>query len=373
MRADLRGLAAGAALGATLAGIGYTAFALSRVHAFARRPRRPASRAPRVTVLKPLHGDETLLAQKLRSFCDQDYPEVEVILGARDPDDPALVVASALAAEFPDRVRVVTGDGRSATHRNPKANTLAAMVQHARGELLVIADSDMRVGPDWLLAVVAPFEDPQVGAVTCLYRGEPMPGVASALGAMANHEHFAPSVLVAQALGPVRFTFGSTMAVRRALFERIGGLDAIGAHIADDAVLGELVARAGFRVELSTYVVGNVVDEPSLAALWQHELRWARTHRHLRPGGYAGLFITYPLPLAALYVALSRNRPRALVVLAVATTLRFALARAARRAFDAPAPEAPWLVPLRDALGLAVWAAAYGGREVHWRGERHAT
>jgi len=373
VRADLRGIAAAAALGATLAGVGYTLFALGRVRAFARRPRRPAARAPRVSVLKPLHGEETLLLQNLRSFCDQDYPDLEVILGARDPRDPALAVARALAAEFPDRVRVVDGAGVEARHRNPKANTLAAMVPHAHGELLVIADSDMRVGPDWLLAIVAPFEDAQVGAVTCLYRGEPLPGFASALGAMANHEHFAPSVLVAQALGPLRYTFGSTMAVRRALFEQIGGLDAIGTHLADDAKLGELVADAGLRVELSTYVVGNVVDEPSLRDLWHHELRWARTHRFLRPGGYAGLFVTYPVPLALAYLALSRHRGRALALTATALAARFALARAARSAFEPPAPAAPWLVPLRDAFGLAVWAAAYAGRDVRWRGEQHTT
>jgi ceramide glucosyltransferase len=373
VRAEARALAASAALGATLGALAYTAFALSRVRAFARRPRRPATRVPRVSVLKPLHGDEALLAQKLRSFCDQDYPDFEVILGARDPADPALTTARALAAEFPGRVRVVVADAATPHHRNPKADTLAALVPHADGELLAIVDSDMRVGPDWLLAVVAPFDDAQVGATTCLYRGEALPGLASALGAMANHEHFAPSVLVAQALGPLRYTFGSTMAVRRTTFEQIGGLDAIGAHLADDAMLGELVARAGLRIELSTYVVGNVVDEPSLAALWQHELRWARTHRLLRPAGYAGLFLTYPLPLALLYLALARRRGPALVLLATAAALRFALAGAARRAFGAGGPTRPWLVPLRDALGLAVWAAAYAGRGVRWRGERHRT
>jgi ceramide glucosyltransferase len=346
VRAEARALAASAALGATLGALAYTAFALSRVRAFARRPRRPATRVPRVSVLKPLHGDEALLAQKLRSFCDQDYPDFEVILGARDPADPALTTARALAAEFPGRVRVVVADAATPHHRNPKADTLAALVPHADGELLAIVDSDMRVGPDWLLAVVAPFDDAQVGATTCLYRGEALPGLASALGAMANHEHFAPSVLVAQALGPLRYTFGSTMAVRRTTFEQIGGLDAIGAHLADDAML---------------------------AALWQHELRWARTHRLLRPAGYAGLFLTYPLPLALLYLALARRRGPALVLLATAAALRFALAGAARRAFGAGGPTRPWLVPLRDALGLAVWAAAYAGRGVRWRGKRHRT
>ena len=351
-----------------IASLAYGTFALARVLRFGAR-RDPAGApgpTPRVTVLKPLHGDEPQLAENLRSFCDQDYPAFDVILGAREPDDSALAVARAVAAEFPARVRVVDATG-APSYANPKANTLAGMVPHARGEIVAIADSDMRVTPQWLRAIVEPFADPRVGAVTCLYRGRPAGGLAAQLGAMANHEHYAPSVLVAQALGPVRYCFGSTMAVRREVFEAIGGLDAIGSHVADDARLGELVAARGLRVEIARYVVENVVSETSLRELWSHELRWARTHRALRPGGYAGLLITYPLPLALLHLLVARGSRSALALAAAATALRFGLATAARRAFGVRAPAQPALVPLRDAFGVAVWAAAFVSRTVRWR------
>lgn len=351
-----------------VASLAYAAFALVRTLQFARRPRRYATHAPSVTVLKPLHGDEPLLAEKLRSFCAQDYPDYDVILGARDAHDAALPVARAVAAEFPGRVRVVDG-ANAPRHRNPKADTLAGMVPHARGALLVVADADMRAGPGWLRAVVAAFDDDRVGAATCLYRGEAFGGTPSMLGAMANHQHYAPSVLVAEALGPLRFTFGSTMAVRRDVLDAIGGLDALGAHIADDAMLGELVARRGLRVALADAVVTNVVHEPTFRALWRHELRWARTHRTLRPAAYAGLLITYPLPLALLHLGVARRRRAALGVVAVAAALRAGLAYAARHAFGGNEPVRPWLIPARDALGVAVWAAAFGGRGVRWADE----
>jgi ceramide glucosyltransferase len=344
----------------------YGAVALARTRAFARRERPQPRATPFVSVLKPLHGDEPLLAEKLRSFCAQDYPRFEVILGARDPNDPALAVARAIAAEF-THVRVV--DGRDAPrHTNPKANTLAGIVPHARGEIIAIADSDMRVDPQWLRAVAAAFDEPDVGAVTCLYRGVPLDGLAATLGAMANHEHYAPSVLVAELLGPLRYTFGSTMAVRRELFEAIGGLDALGSHVADDAVLGELVVAGGARVALASYVVENVVDEPTLAALWSHELRWARTHRALRPAAYVGIALTYPLPLALLHLALARTRASVALV-AAAAGLRYALTASAREAFDVKERVRPELVPLRDLLGLAIWAAAFVSRGVAWRGD----
>jgi ceramide glucosyltransferase len=347
-----------------LASLAYAAVALARTRAFARGAAPHPARTPRVSVLKPLHGEEPLLGEKLRTFCDQDYPDYEVILGAREPGDRALAIARTLAHEFPDRVRVVDGTG-APCYPNPKANTLAGMITHARGAILAIVDSDMRVDRTWLRAIVAPFDDPHVGAVTCLYRGAPLDGLASTLGAMANHEHYAPSVLVAEALGPLRYCFGSTMAVRSEVFDTIGGLPAIGSHVADDAMLGELVASRGLRVELSRYVVENVVDEPTLRDLWSHELRWARTHRVLRPGAYAGLVLTYPLPLALLHLALART-PSAAAIAAAALGLRYALRASARSAFGVAAPGNPLLVPLRDVLGIAVWAAAFASPRIRW-------
>ncbi|MDB5042332.1 MAG: glycosyl transferase, family 2 [Candidatus Eremiobacteraeota bacterium] len=366
--ADLRRFADRATLALSLASLAYGAFALERTLAFGRRTRRPAARAPYVTILKALHGDEPLLAQKLRSFCDQDYPSYDVVLGARNGDDPALATASVVATEFSDRVRVVSANDGTPHHANPKIDTLAALVPHARGDILVFADSDMRVTPDYLLAIVEPFADERVGAVTCLYRGVPADGgVASRLGAMANHEHFAPSVLIAERLLGMRFGFGSTIAVRRTLFEEIGGLDAIGAHLADDALLCAEVTKRGAAVVLSDYVVENVVDEPTFPGLWSHELRWARTQRALEPGGFAGVVLTYPIPLALLHVAVARERSKPLVVLGAAIALRYALAFAAACAFGAR--PAPLLVPLRDTLGLAVWCASFISRGVHWSGD----
>ena len=221
--------------------------------------------------------------------------------------------------------------------------------------------------PEYLHSIVAPFDDPRVGAVTTLYRGRAIdPNVASRLGAMANHQQFAPSVLVAQALLGMRFGFGATIAIRRSVFDAVGGLDAIGPHLADDARLCALVVESGRRVALASYVVENLVAEPSFGALWQHELRWARTHRALEPGGYAGLFLTFPITLALAYGLASRSTRRVFGALAAACILRVALAAAARRAFGVRASEAWWLIPARDLLGAAVWLTGLGSRPVQW-------
>jgi ceramide glucosyltransferase len=375
--ADARIIVARAALIVAGASLGYTLFAIERTIAFGRE-RRAAQRAagfdfaPSVSVIKPLYGDEPQLAENLRSFCVQDYPAFDVILGTRDVDDPALGAAHAIAGEFAARTRVAHADAATPHHANPKVDTLAALVPHAHGDVLVFADSDMFVTPDYLRTIVAPLRDPRVGAVTCLYRGRPADAtIASRLGALANHEQFAPSALIARTLMGMRFGFGATIAVRRALFEELGGLDAIGGHLADDALLCALVVAHGSRVALAGYVVENVVAEASPAALWRHELRWARTHRALEPAGYAGLFLTYPISLALLALAVAPRRRNAALMLGAALLLRAALTRAARDAFGA-APERWWLTQLRDLLGLGVWAAAFAGRGVQWSGTRLA-
>ncbi len=386
MRADARGVAATLALGAAVASICYTVFALTRLRAFERRIReRPrAQRHPHVTVLKPLHGDEPGLAENLRSFCAQDYPSFDVIFTVRDTGDGALPAARRVAAEFPERVRVVIGDVATATafgdsdaggaaspamHANPKIANLAPAFPLAGGEILAIADSDMRVGPDWLDAVVAAFDDEAVGAATCLYRGEPATGaVADALGAMWITEQFAPSALVACALEPLRYCFGATMAVRRDIFEAIGGAAALGAHVADDHLLGRLVAERGRTVALVPYVVTNIVYERNLRALVLHETRWARTIRSVRPASYFGIALTYPVPLAVTAALLSRDRLAPLMVVAAAAS-RLLIQRYSSHVLGGTVCR-PLLTPFRDTLGTMVWFLGCTGGTVHWNDTR---
>ena len=369
MRADLRGIAEKLALAAALASIGYTAFALTRVRTFGRRVREraPAKTRPSITVLKPVHGLEPGLEANLRSFCEQDYPGFAVVFGVHRADDPALGIVRRVAAEFAERTTVVVGDG-IARHRNPKIANLAPMLAHANGDVLVIADSDMRVTPGYLDAIAAAFDDPRAGAVTALYRGEPADDtLASALGAMWITEQFAPSALVAHALEPLAHTFGATMAVRRSAFDALGGLDALGGRLADDHALGKLVTEHGHTVALAAYVVENTVAERGVRALIRHEVRWARTIRSVRPGSYPGIALTYPIPLALLHFALASRKMPALALVALAVSARLALRGAAHAALGCRTTPSAALVPLRDALGIGVWALGLFGRGVRWR------
>lgn len=351
----------------SLAALAYLIVAIVRVSAFKRKDRRAmASCAPPVTVLKPLCGLDQGLLENLRSFCRQDYPHFQIIFGIADPDDPAAAVAELVIAEFPgaDLTLVKGGKGFGA---NRKAANLANMYPHAKHGLIVIADSDMRVGKDYLRAVVEPFTDPKVGAVTCLYSGTPVPGLPSSLGALFINDWFFPSVLVALTFQKLGYCFGATMAVRREALEAIGGFEELSRYLADDYMLGHLVSRRGYEVRLAPYLVENIVHEPGFRALFRHDLRWARTIRSCQPLGYAFSFIgNNAISLAAIYLLLAGGFA-GWILLGLALALRLVLHEVVRPVVPSGRSPAPWLLPVRDALCLVVWGASFLGRKVSWR------
>jgi ceramide glucosyltransferase len=352
-------------LAATLASFAYLIAAVVCTCVFARR-RDPVEAGPPVTILKPLRGDEPGLYENLRSFCEQDYPAFQVVFGVRDATDPAVPVVERILRDLPGRDLALVVNDR-VIGSNLKVSNLANMVEAAKHDLLVIADSDIRVGRTYLGTVVPPLADPRVGVVTCLYTGRAQPGLWPALGAVFINEWFLPSALVAHALRSGRFCFGATMAVRREALDAIGGFPVLAAYLADDYVLGVLMNARGRRVALSAYVVENTVQESSLRALWSHELRWARTMRTAEPAGYAMSFLTYSVVLSCFHLLVSSSGALGTALVVGAVAIRLAVHYAVRWSLGITEPSRPWLIPVRDWLCVAVWAASFSGRTVRWR------
>jgi len=359
-------LLAGSALGCV-----YLWYACHAVTGFCRRdaPPPPTIAAPPVSILKPLHGEDAALGKNLRSFCRQDYPAFQLVFGVADAGDPAVAVVQALMAEYPARDIALIADSRR-RGANFKIANLANMLPAARHPILVIADSDMRVGPSYLAEVVAPLLEggpkPAAGLVTCLYRGVSTGGLWSDLGSLHINHGFLPQAVVAERLGLGAGCFGATMALTRATLEAVGGFEGLVDTLADDHELGQAVRRAGHAVVLSPYLVDNIVAEPGFAALYRHELRWARTIRLAAPAGFAGSIITHPVPLALLATALGILPLAAPAMLVVALLSRGLAARRIDRALGL-ASRSLWLLPLRDLLSFTVFLASFLGRNVAWR------
>jgi ceramide glucosyltransferase len=351
---------------ATLAAIAYVGVAIARTAHFGKRGKERSGHTPPVTVLVPLRGVEPGLEENLCSIVDQEYPTHQVVFGVARADDPALTIARRVAAAHPAR-HIEIDIGECAVTRNPKLANVVSMMRLARHEVLVLCDSDTRVDSSYLREVVAPLEDASIGLVTCLFAGVPQDDtLASKLIAMFMNDQFIPSALVEGVFGPLQHGFGPTNAMRADVLKAIGGFEALGEHLADDFMLGNEIAARGLKVVISKYVLRTTVSEPNLAALFRHELRWHRTIRGVEPAGYAGMFITYPIPLAFLAFLLARNRRRAGLLVLVAALGRIALQRVSARALGVK-PAGAWLVLPRDFFGLAVWASGLVGTSVRWR------
>jgi len=355
-----------------VAGLGcaYALGAAFVVGQFGRQPIGSATTYPPVTILKPLHGAEPELYGNLARLCAQDYPSpVQIVCGVADPGDPAIAIVRALMAAFPDSdVRLVVSPRQHGANR--KVSNLINMLDEARHDVLVIADSDIVVGADYLKAIAASLGPGGVGIVTLLYGGIGATGLWSAFVAAAIDYDFLPNVLVGLKLGLAKPCFGSTIAMRRGTLGAVGGFAAVADYLADDYALGTLVRDAGLGVVIPAYTVMHLCTERSLRELFVHELRWARTIQAVDPAGYAGLVITHALPLALLGAVLGGIGAVSASVIVAALASRFALMLTVDRVLGRHR-QPFWGGPLRDLISFAVFVASFFGNSVAWGGRHY--
>ena len=262
---------------------------------------------------------------------------------------------------------IVTGEP---PYPNAKVYSLDLMLRAARHELVVMSDSDIRVTP-WMLATfAAEFEDDGVGLATCPYRAVPGQSPWSRLEAIGLNTEFLGGVLVARLLEGMKFAIGPTIAARRHALERIGGFDRLKEYLAEDFVMGKLVAESGGGVILSSYVIEHRIGSQALGVNVRHRLRWNRSTRRSRPLGYIGQLFTHPLPLALLTVAAEPHWWRLLpVTLLFRAFAAWAVAGGVLR--DPLVLRQWWLVPVQDVAGFLLWIAGFFGNTIVWRGRRY--
>ena len=317
--------------------------------------------APPLSVLKPIHGRDPRFYEAILSHAAQDYPDFELLFGFTNPADTAIADVERLQRQFPARrIEIVMVETDAP---NGKVGVLAELARRARHGLLLVNDSDIVVEPGYFRTVVAPLDDPKIGLVTCLYRAH-SDSWASHFEALGIATEFAPSVLVARLLGQAEFALGSTMVFRADALRRIGGFQAIAKYVADDYQLGVHIRQLGYRIEFAPVVVETDLGADSWAHTWSHQVRWSRTIRVSRPGGYYGYLVTH----ATLWV---------LVAFAAGEWWAGALALALRMMAgvlvgvailkDRKVLTRCWLIPLRDLFGFAVWTAGAFGNRVQWR------
>lgn len=349
-------------------GSGYMIAATLVFRRFLARQPAPARRRDAVTLLKPLHGAEIDLAANLASFLDQDHDgPIQLLCGVADPADPAIAAVEALRRARPaariDLVVDATPHGA-----NGKIANLVNLAPHIAHDIVILSDSDIAVPRSYLPQLLAALDMAGVGAASCLYYGRGTGRFWARIGAAGPSYQFLPGLVFGYVNRLAEPCMGSTIALRRATLERIGGFARFADVLADDHAIGQAIGALGLKVVVPPMLVAHASGETSFAAVWRHDVRWGVTIRAVAPAGHAGSVIGLPLPIALLAALLVPPPAGVGIVL-----LSFATRIAAARTIDARAGEVSmpwWLLPVRDCLSLAVFVATYFARSVDWRGQR---
>lgn len=334
-------------------------------------PAPPVATGPGITVFKPLKGLEPLSRECLESYLSQAYQPYQVLFGVREADNPVVALLKELQQTYPscDLEVVVCMEELGL---NPKVSTLRQLLPQARYDLLVIADADVKVGSDYLVQVAAAFREPGVGLVSCPYRAGRPHTLGAGLEALTIAADFIPSVAAATTVEEIRFALGATMALTRQALDASGGFAPLADYLADDYQLGYRVALTGLQVKILPYVVETNNPEMSLHAYLAHQLRWARTYRVCRPGGYLAYGITHALVYSLGLLWTTGLAPWGWGVVAATLFLRGAVAVFSER--FCLRGNLPWwalgLLPVKDLLAFGLWLASFLGNRISW-GDRY--
>jgi ceramide glucosyltransferase len=356
-------------VGAIISLLYYLAVLFSAWRYFRRPfPRHPDFTAP-VSILKPVKGVDREAYKNFASFCNLDYPEYEVLFGVSDADDPVIPVIQKLMEDYPNRdIRLLVGS--SCKGWNSKVSKLCRLSREARYPVLVISDSDIRVQPDYLEAVVSPFRDPKVGAVTCMYHMHPEANLGSEIEAIGVTSDFLAGVIVARQLEGVKFALGATMAVTAQGLKDIGGFEAIADCFSDDFELGRRIVNQGHEVELIPYTVATLSPSQGAMDAVKHQLRWAVGVTNSRPWGQLGRLLTQALPWVVAATLVQHTWEGTTGFLGAYLALRLAVAWTVGvwGLKDPLLRKRLWLVPAWDALAFFILSVSFVKRRIHWRG-----
>ena len=318
-----------------------------------------------VSILKPVCGLDDELEDNLESFAQLRGIRSEMIISIADGNDPAIAVVERVQKRHPRLDwRIVIGGDPRLEHGNRKVARLIAAQREARGDILFISDSNVRIQPDDIANTVAAFEsDPRIGCVSNLFTG----ARAASFGATIESLHLLSFVVtgnVLAAFGHVPCVVGKSMAISRRALEAIGGFESFANVLAEDQAIGLAVRDAGYRVKLSPIVVRNVVVNRTLHRALDRQIRWNKIRYAFSNGMYSAEFLVNPLPIALLIAPFTTlSLPIAVAILRIAQVALLAHATDADlRLRDL------LLVPLLDVLQFGAQLIPYIDDRVTWRG-----
>lgn len=335
------------------------------------QPHEPNQKFPPVSIIKPVAGAEAGYLDNFISFCTQDYPEYEIFFAVAQQDDPVLPILEKLKQRLPDKnIKWVISNHNQGP--NYKVGNLIAAINRAEHNILVMSDSDMRVGPSYLREVVSTFLREKAGIVTCLYRGVNIHNIPSALEALTIQADFIPNVLLDHRLEGISYGFGATLCTSKEILSSVNDFESLRQYLADDYQIANRIHKQGYRVVLCPYLIDHVSAMKRFKNYFLHQLRWAITQRVSRPVGYIASFITHGVSLSLLLLVLEGGSWEATAIFAVVLGVRYSSLAYLNHSIvsNREIVRYFWLVPVKDVTQTVIWLVSLFSSTVRWRNRR---
>ena len=327
----------------------------------------PPKDAPPVSIVRPLRGLDPYLKETLASSFALDYPAYEIVFCLADAEDPAAPLARRLMDAHPDiPSRLLIGDDRPSA--NPKLNNCVKGWKAAIHQWIIVADANVMMPRDYIQRLMARWR-----ADTGIVCAPPIGGAPASFAAEVEcaflNTYQARWQYAGEACG-FGFAQGKTMLWRRDILEAAGGIEALGAEIAEDAAATKIIHRAG----LNAHLVDGSFEQPlglrTMREVWSRQMRWARLRRATFPLHFAPeLFTTSLFALAAAWFGAEAFDCPPWLALAATALLWYGgeaiLAGLAGWPLSWRAPLA-WFV--RDLLLPCLYVEAWVSDEFTWRG-----
>lgn len=349
---------------------------------FRRSPPAPPVAWPSVTLLQPITRGVHDLGHNLdrRLWLEYPAPIQHVLICDRD-DAASQAVSQAIRSRHPHVDLQVVVVAAEAGALASKIEKLRAALPQARGEVLCFIDDDVAPRPSALRQLIPHLEQPQAGAafgLACYTNWRSF--WSSVMSGFVNANALLSYIPITYLLEPYTIT-GHCFALRRELFDAVGGLEDMAGRIDDDHELARRVRRHGLRC-IQTPMIYDVDNElPTLAAYLAQMQRWfvlprllmapylSRREQAVTALGSLGTLLPSLVALLALW---SRSR-RALRGFVAMLGLFAAVYLAGERRYLGRAAPLGRLAALAVAAIIAplqiVWGV-FAGNQVLWRGQR---
>ena len=326
---------------------------------------------PPISILKPLKGLDDNLFDNLESFCHLDYPRYELIFALQDMNDQACKVAQKVKNKYPGKdIRIVAK--RCNAGLNPKVNNLMAAYDAAKYEYILISDSNVQAGRQYLKSTVSPMNDPNVGLVSNLIEGVGGRTAGSVLENLHMNSFIMGSVCFLDRFLKLPCVVGKSMLMRKKDLEAIGGLHGVKDVLAEDYLLGKKMGESGKRVVLSPYRIQNVNHYWGIKKFLNRHTRWGKLRWKIGGAKYVSELAANPVFTSAMPLfILGPVRPAIMLALFTSMLKIAGDLYIGKETGTGMHPLSYLLVPLKDILIGLIWFVPIFSQGVAWRGNKY--